>query len=592
MADKHTVTKKYKSMGKLTLQVLIPVMVLFLGIISVMFQSMLEARQLVYRYIEDTARLYVEQINTDIVKINYEVITLVNKNEKNYSLLEESRPDNSKYFPYLTDIMEQNRNLKIRYKEPCCFYLYLDRADMMILDSGTIFTDSQAEGVNEPLRTALREKNGINTPYSEWSFINDGKEDYVYSRYSKNGITMGCAIRLNDLFSTLHIDSLGYEGIPYILKENGQILISSTDREKVDMEELKGEFGKKTGFLSRQAVYSFPISGIIGDNRNFHILITPTGGILEKIMRLQIILVILSIGMIAGGILMVRVYYMRVLRPMKQFVNSLKNTEEEQLINENGSNNILELEMASKEFKGLLRKIKSLKIDIYEKELERQKTELEAVQVQIKPHFYLNCLSLIHGMADVDHEEKIVQITEMLSSYMRYVMKDAFEPRPLREELAFIRNYVEIQQLRYGEEAFSFDVIMDKGIEEYLVPTLIIHNFVENAITHAVSLDNHVEITLYIVIENYEDGEYLYICISDTGKGFPPDILEAIESDQIIYYDGRKHIGIQNSVRRLYIMYGEKAKITFSNMDEGYGAIVEIRIPAHNSDEIIENKQG
>lgn len=89
MADKHTVTKKYKSMGKLTLQVLIPVMVLFLGIIAVMFQSMLEARQLVYRYIEDTARLYVEQINTDIVKINYEVITLVNKNEKNYSLLED-----------------------------------------------------------------------------------------------------------------------------------------------------------------------------------------------------------------------------------------------------------------------------------------------------------------------------------------------------------------------------------------------------------------------------------------------------------------------------------------------------------------------
>ena len=43
---------------------------------------------------------------------------------------------------------------------------------------------------------------------------------------------------------------------------------------------------------------------------------------------------------------------------MKQFVNSLKNTEEEQWINENGSNNILELEMASKEFKGLLRKIK------------------------------------------------------------------------------------------------------------------------------------------------------------------------------------------------------------------------------------------
>lgn len=275
---------------------------------------------------------------------------------------------------------------------------------------------------------------------------------------------------------------------------------------------------------------------------------------------------------------------------MKQFVNSLKNTEEEQWINENGSNNILELEMASKEFKGLLRKIKSLKIDIYEKELARQKTELEAMQVQIRPHFYLNCLSLIHGMADVAKEEKIVHITEMLSNYMRYVMSDTFEPRSLKEEIAFIRNYVEIQQIRYGKEAFSFEVIMEDTIDTYLVPTLIIHNFVENAITHAVSLDNHVEITLYIVNENYEDGEYLYICISDTGTGFPPDILEAIEQDTPIYYNDRKHIGIQNSLKRLKLIYGEKAKINFSNMDEGYGAVVEITIPVQKEQNTGTNK--
>ncbi len=308
-------------------------------------------------------------------------------------------------------------------------------------------------------------------------------------------------------------------------------------------------------------------------------MISPSGGILEKIMRLQVILVFLSIGIIVGCALVIRVYYQSVLRPMKQFVNSLKNTEEEQWINENGNNNILELEMASKEFKGLLRKIKALKIDIYEKELARQKTELEAMQMQIKPHFYLNCLSLIHGMADVAKQEKIVYITEILSNYMRYVMRDAFEPRQLKEEIEFIQNYVEIQQIRYGKEAFSFEVIMDNNMEEYLVPTLIIHNFVENAITHAVSLDNHVEITLYIVNENYEDGEYLYICVSDTGKGFPPDILEAIEQDKPIYYNDRKHIGIQNSLKRLKIMYGDKAKINFTNMDEGYGAVVEITIP-------------
>lgn len=566
-------------MGKLTIQVMIPVIILFLGILVVMFQSMFEARQLVYRYIEDTARLYVEQINTDITKINYEIVTLTSKKGEANNIPAGVRPEDSQYYPILNELVEQNRNLKIRYKEPCCFFVYLEEADLFISDSGSVFKDSQKQGLSNVLMEELRMRKGERTPYSQWYFVNDGEQDYVFSRFSKNGMTMGCAIRLEELFNTLHINSLGYEGIPYILDKDGTIFVSSRDRDKIDPETLKRIAGKRAGIFSESVIYSFPISGIIGETRAFHIMISPSGGILEKIMRLQVILVFLSIGIIVGCALVIRVYYQSVLRPMKQFVNSLKNTEEEQWINENGNNNILELEMASKEFKGLLRKIKALKIDIYEKELARQKTELEAMQMQIKPHFYLNCLSLIHGMADVAKQEKIVYITEILSNYMRYVMRDAFEPRQLKEEIEFIQNYVEIQQIRYGKEAFSFEVIMDNNMEEYLVPTLIIHNFVENAITHAVSLDNHVEITLYIVNENYEDGEYLYICVSDTGKGFPPDILEAIEQDKPIYYNDRKHIGIQNSLKRLKIMYGDKAKINFTNMDEGYGAVVEITIP-------------
>ena len=577
MAEKNE--KKHKSMGKLTIQVMIPVIILFLGILVVMFQSMFEARQLVYRYIEDTARLYVEQINTDITKINYEIVTLTSKKGEANNIPAGVRPEDSQYYPILNELVEQNRNLKIRYKEPCCFFVYLEEADLFISDSGSVFKDSQKQGLSNVLMEELRMRKGERTPYSQWYFVNDGEQDYVFSRFSKNGMTMGCAIRLEELFNTLHINSLGYEGIPYILDKDGTIFVSSRDRDKIDPETLKRIAGKRAGIFSESVIYSFPISGIIGETRAFHIMISPSGGILEKIMRLQVILVFLSIGIIVGCALVIRVYYQSVLRPMKQFVNSLKNTEEEQWINENGNNNILELEMASKEFKGLLRKIKALKIDMYEKELARQKTELEAMQMQIKPHFYLNCLSLIHGMADVAKQEKIVYITEILSNYMRYVMRDAFEPRQLKEEIEFIQNYVEIQQIRYGKEAFSFEVIMDSNMEEYLVPTLIIHNFVENAITHAVSLDNHVEITLYIVNENYEDGEYLYICVSDTGKGFPPDILEAIEQDKPIYYNDRKHIGIQNSLKRLKIMYGDKAKINFTNMDEGYGAVVEITIP-------------
>ena len=84
---------------------------------------------------------------------------------------------------------------------------------------------------------------------------------------------------------------------------------------------------------------------------------------------------------------------------------------------------------------------------------------------------------------------------------------------------------------------------------------------------------------LYLTNETYEDGEYLYICISDTGNGFSKEALDAIENDTPIIYHGRHHVGISNIKRRLALMYGERASITCSNMDENYGAVVEVRLP-------------
>ena len=88
-----------------------------------------------------------------------------------------------------------------------------------------------------------------------------------------------------------------------------------------------------------------------------------------------------------------------------------------------------------------------------------------------------------------------------------------------------------------------------------------------------------MEISVYITSEVYEDGKYLYLCVSDTGKGFSPEIMEAIEKDLPIVYNGRKHVGLQNIKRRLKLLYGGRASMIIQNMDENYGAIVEIRIP-------------
>ena len=201
------------------------------------------------------------------------------------------------------------------------------------------------------------------------------------------------------------------------------------------------------------------------------------------------------------------------------------------------------------------------------------------MQEQIRPHFFLNCLSLIHGIADAQGEEMITHITRVLSEYIRYNYRDSGKERNLQEELEHVKKYVELQKLRYGEDAFRFEVIEDAQVGESHIPSLVLQTLVENSVVHAVNLDRMVEISVYITSEVYEDGKYLYLCVSDTGKGISPEIMEAIEKDLPIVYNGRKHVGLQNIKRRLMLLYGERASMTIQNMGENYGAIVEIRIP-------------
>ena len=126
---------------------------------------------------------------------------------------------------------------------------------------------------------------------------------------------------------------------------------------------------------------------------------------------------------------------------------------------------------------------------------------------------------------------------------------------------------------------------MDEEVENCMIPPLVLQVFVENAINHGVNFEKQVEITLYIALEQYREEDYLYICVSDTGDGFSKEALDKIQNGGNIVYNGRKHVGIQNTLERLRIIYGEKAQVSFFNMTEHCGAVVELRIPVQMQDD-------
>ena len=558
--------KKVQSLKSVSLKLLIPLGITVAALLAFLVLGLWENRRLADDYVKDTAELYVGQINRDFSQINSELVYVSDQNRDIRQLPSVLRPEEARCYELFDSIEEQNQILKIRYEEVQFFYVFEQEAEVLITDSGVIFPISVQPDLYRELIRVLKEQASVNVNTTNWSLLRVQEKTYIIGWYTQKNKTMGCVIDLERIFEILQNGIRNYQVIPFVKDREGRILLP---------EGISAEHKEHIISGSAEHLHSYTLGGV----GQIHLYIVPGSGMLERILVLQMLFVALIVALLIFCLIIAYNYYNKIMTPMRDFVDALDNMNEEQMLNENGANNILELEFASGKFRTLLRKIQSLKIAIYEKELKEQRAELEYVQEQVRPHFLLNCLSVIHGKADEKGEKEIIRITEVLSDYMRYVMKDSKNQRVIREELDHIASYVEMQKLRYGEEAFSYETILDGNVEDCLVPPLLLQTLVENAIVHEVTLDNKIEISLYITSEEYEDGRYLYISVSDTGRGFSKETLEALENDSPIIYDGRKHVGLQNVRRRLELLYGGRAGITFSNMGENYGAVVEVHLP-------------
>ena len=126
--------------------------------------------------------------------------------------------------------------------------------------------------------------------------------------------------------------------------------------------------------------------------------------------------------------------------------------------------------------------------------------------------------------------------------------------------------------------------MVDDGLGDIEIPVLLLQTLVENSFSHGLTPERKGEISLFITKEKHNDAECLYICVSDNGKGFSAEVLEKIENNGEIYYNDRRHVGLQNIKKRLNLIYGEQAEFHLSNMDENFGAISEVWIPLQTKD--------
>jgi two-component system sensor histidine kinase YesM len=219
--------------------------------------------------------------------------------------------------------------------------------------------------------------------------------------------------------------------------------------------------------------------------------------------------------------------------------------------------------------------IQQLKIDVYEEQIHKQKAELQYLQMQIKPHFYLNAFNTIYSMAQMKDYQLIQDMVRSLAVYLRYTVRGNFTLVPFEDELKHVQTYLQIQKIRSGENLICH-IDADQQLMNLRMPPLILHTFIENIMKHALTMYEPIKVLIRAALIEQENGKYASITIQDSGEGFSDVALDHINSDNVNHKDDGVSIGIWNIKQRLKLMYGNKASVTASNNE---GARITIILP-------------
>jgi two-component system, sensor histidine kinase YesM len=385
---------------------------------------------------------------------------------------------------------------------------------------------------------------------------------------------VGAWVSTDRLLSPLKAAGLGRMNDVLFASDNGQAL-SSVGKAFTEPFDLSG--GRKNYYNSldgqRYMVVSAPSS-----KGTFSLLaLIGEKGVIEGLGVLQIVISLISLGVVILFPLFLIILHRMIVFPLNRVVKAMELIKEGNLdVHIDDRKTSDEFKIMNETFNSMTSEIKQLKIDIYEEKLIKQKAELQYFQLQIKPHFLMNCLNMISNLVQVKEYTLVQNMINYVGEYFQYGLKSNLSVASIKNELRHVENYLKIQQFRFpGKLNISIDV--DDILKSALIPPLLIQTFLENSVKYALGMDEPTAISIEIHV-NHSNEQLMEIDICDTGPGFPEQILMFLETGQHIIDAACDHIGIYNIQQRLWLIYGESASMTFSN-EEPHGAHIHVVIP-------------
>lgn len=221
-----------------------------------------------------------------------------------------------------------------------------------------------------------------------------------------------------------------------------------------------------------------------------------------------------------------------------------------------------------------------LNAQLTEKQYKHKVMELSTLQYQINPHFLFNTLQTVELEVRklTGDTTSMTQILHDLSDLLKYALANPERLVSLKEELRYLKEYMEIQQYRLGNRFLTYYEI-EEDLMEIQMPRLLLQPLLENSIIHGIRESGH---TGYIKVKAFPVGGWLRFSVIDNGIGMSREEIERLM--ERMEDENSKNIGITNVNRRLVLRYGEESRLKIWSKS-GMGTCIVFRIPLETSQE-------
>lgn len=372
------------------------------------------------------------------------------------------------------------------------------------------------------------------------------------------------------------------DAIVAVLDEEGRVIASN------DETLFRSRFNaSNSNFLSTyalsQGLFEFKAEGssYIGVHSqsgytNFKFLeIYPKRSFYGELYKIAVFVVIIAGISLCILISLYEVLRKRFVQPLAKLSHIMKNFDETMLdetIDIRGSREIVQI---TDGLNNMIGNVNAIIEDAKRKEKEKKQAELSALRYQIHPHFLYNTLNSIRILALYNKQTEIAKSIQVLARLLKNLLSQE-SVLPLSKEFEFIKDYVDLLQLRY-KNMIDVSYEMDASLDTCEIPNMLLQPVIENAVSHGLAekLAGQTEPAKLYINAHKENG-MLLIEVTDNGVGMNDEKVRHILSEPIGAASGG--IGLRNIVERIKLLYGDAYGVSVTSQ-EGFFTTVTIRLP-------------